>query len=126
VPSPPIPCYLVLLKLPELIVWETKFHTHLKQQAQLFSKGSIRVRGCWVATFRNVLSFYGELLLAPRPTPMMEGHPHLGYFLRGCLFSTFTATLQNRKPYLPSATGWRAILGTRDAPVTEKWDISTR
>jgi len=57
-----------------------------------------------------MLSFYGEMLLAPRPTPMMEGHLHLGHPLRGCWFSIFTATLQNWRPYLPSATGWLAML----------------
>jgi len=35
--------------------------------------------------------FYGEGLLAPRPTPKLEDHPSSD--VRGCLFNLFTATL---------------------------------
>jgi hypothetical protein len=35
--------------------------------------------------FRNMLAFYGEGLLAPRPTPKLEDHPLS--FVRGCLFN---------------------------------------
>jgi hypothetical protein len=35
--------------------------------------------------------FYGEGLLAPRPTPKLEDHPSSA--VRGCLFNLFTATL---------------------------------
>jgi hypothetical protein len=35
--------------------------------------------------------FYGEELLAPRPTPKLEGHPLSA--VRDCLFNIFTATL---------------------------------
>ena len=35
--------------------------------------------------------FYGEWLLAPCPTPKLEGHPSSA--VRGCLFNLFTATL---------------------------------
>ena len=35
--------------------------------------------------------FYGEGLLAPRPTPKLEDHPSSA--VRGCLFNLFTGTL---------------------------------
>jgi hypothetical protein len=37
------------------------------------------------------MCFYGEGLLAPRPTPKLEDHPSSA--VRGCLFNLFTATL---------------------------------
>jgi hypothetical protein len=42
--------------------------------------------------FRNEFVFYGEGLLAPRPTPKLEDHPLS--FVRGCLFNIFAANLQ--------------------------------
>jgi hypothetical protein len=42
--------------------------------------------------FRNEFVFYGERLLAPRPTPKLEDHPLS--FVRGCLFNIFAANLQ--------------------------------
>jgi hypothetical protein len=41
---------------------------------------------------RNMLAFYGEGLLAPRPTPKLENHPFP--FVRCCLFNIFAAKLQ--------------------------------
>ena len=41
--------------------------------------------------FRNYDSFYGEELLAPRPTPKLEDHTLL--VVHGCLFNIFAATL---------------------------------
>jgi hypothetical protein len=49
------------------------------------SRGSIST---WVIL--NIL-FYGEGLLAPRPTPKLVDHPSSA--VRGCLFTLFTATL---------------------------------
>jgi hypothetical protein len=49
------------------------------------SRGSIST---WVIL--NIL-FYGEGLLAPRPTPNPEDHPSSA--VRGCLFNLFTSTL---------------------------------
>jgi hypothetical protein len=54
-------------------------------------------------TFRNKLIFYGEKLLAPRPTSNQEDHPLLT--VRDCLFNLFAATLHIWRPS-PSAT-WR-------------------
>ena len=39
--------------------------------------------------FHNKASFYGEELLAPRPTPKLEEHPL--FALHNCLFNIFTA-----------------------------------
>ena len=41
--------------------------------------------------FRNYDSFYGEELLAPRPSPKLEDHPLLA--VRDFLFNIFAATL---------------------------------
>ena len=43
------------------------------------------------AVMRNVLSFYGKQLLAPRPAPKLEDHPLS--VVCNCLFSIFAATL---------------------------------
>jgi hypothetical protein len=44
-----------------------------------------------VRTFRNNACFYGDELLAPRPTPKLEDHPLSA--LHDCLFNIFAATL---------------------------------
>jgi len=41
--------------------------------------------------FHNEASFYGEELLATRPTPKLEHHPLSA--VRDCLFNTFAAAL---------------------------------
>ena len=41
--------------------------------------------------FRNMIRFYGEELLAPRPTPKLEDHPLCA--IRDYLFNIFAATL---------------------------------
>jgi hypothetical protein len=48
--------------------------------------------------FRNMIIFYGEELLAPRPTPKLEGH--LLSAVRDCLFNVLAATLHIRRPLL--------------------------
>jgi hypothetical protein len=55
-----------------------------------------------LVVFRNKLIFYGEELLAPRPTPKLEDHPMSA--VRDCLFNIFAATLQNWRESPPSAT----------------------
>jgi hypothetical protein len=49
--------------------------------------------------FSNKLIFYGEELLAPRPTNKLEDHPLSA--VRDCLFNIFAATLQNWREPLP-------------------------
>jgi len=44
-----------------------------------------------VFIFRNKTNFYGEELLAPRPTPKLEDHPLSA--VRDCLFNVFAANL---------------------------------
>jgi hypothetical protein len=54
--------------------------------------------------FRNKLIFYGEELLAPRPTPKLEDHPLSA--VRDCLFNIFTASLHNWRASPPSTAMW--------------------
>jgi hypothetical protein len=56
---------------------------------------------------RNKLIFYGEELLAPRPTPKLEDHPLSA--VRVCLFNIFAATLHTWRASPPSATWRRAM-----------------
>jgi hypothetical protein len=51
---------------------------------------------------RNKLIFYGEELLAPRPTPKLEDHPLLA--VHNCLFNIFTSVLHNWRASPPLAT----------------------
>jgi hypothetical protein len=44
-----------------------------------------------IGLFCNMIRFYGEDLLAPRPIPKRENHPLSA--VRDCLFNIFTATL---------------------------------
>jgi hypothetical protein len=60
--------------------------------------------------FRNVASFYGKELLAPRPTPKLEDYALSA--VRDCLFNIFAATLHIR------GRSSIRILSTRHAVVT--------
>jgi hypothetical protein len=67
--------------------------------------------------FVTCLSFYGEVFLAPRPTPKLEDHPLSG--VRGCIFNIFAPTFNIWKPFLhpqPEDAPWR---GGRDPLVME-------
>jgi hypothetical protein len=55
-----------------------------------------------LVNFRNKLIFYGEELLAPRPTPKLVDNPLSA--VPECLFNIFAATLHIWKPSPPSAT----------------------
>jgi hypothetical protein len=57
--------------------------------------------------FRDKLIFYGEELLAPRPTPKLEDHPLS--VVRDCLFNIFATTLHTWRASPPFATWGRAI-----------------
>jgi hypothetical protein len=48
--------------------------------------------------FRNNLIFYGERMLALRPTPELEDHSLS--FVRGCFFNVFAAILHSWRPSL--------------------------
>jgi hypothetical protein len=77
------------------------------------SKKSIHVRGSLILFATNFI-FYGEGLLAPRPTPKLEDR--LLSYVRGCLFNIFAANLQSWRPSLPSATRGRAMLWWQGDP----------
>jgi len=51
--------------------------------------------------------FYGEEMLAIRPTPKLVGHPLSA--VRNCLFIIFTVTLHICRSSFPSATRWIAM-----------------
>jgi hypothetical protein len=54
-------------------------------------------------TCRNkLILFYGEELLAPRPTPKLEDH--ILSVVRDCLFNIFAATLHIKRSSPPSVT----------------------
>jgi hypothetical protein len=63
---------------------------------RLYQRISPVLRLCIV--FCNMVIFYGEELLAPCPTPKLEGHPLSA--VRDCLFNVFAATLHIRRPFL--------------------------
>jgi hypothetical protein len=69
----------------------------VQNSQQPFSKMSVRFRGLCV-WFVTCLSFYGEELLAPRPTPKLEDHPSLA--VRDCSFNICLATLHIWRPFL--------------------------
>jgi hypothetical protein len=91
---------------------ETKFHiTGSKSHVHFLALRSFIQRTHpgprLLMNFRNKLIFYGEELLARRPTSKLEDHPLLA--VRDCLFNVFAATLHIRWPSPPSATWGRAM-----------------
>jgi hypothetical protein len=62
--------------------------------------------------FRNVIIFYDEELLAPRPTPKLEDHPLSA--VRECLFNVFAAILHIRRPFLHPQPEDAPCRGDRD------------
>jgi hypothetical protein len=75
-----------------------------------------------VRMFRNRIRFYGEELLAPRPTPNLEDHPLS--VVRDCLFHIFVATLhiggrsstRNLRTHLVVAARTHLFLSWRQGP----------
>jgi hypothetical protein len=61
---------------------------------------------------RNIIIFYGEEFLAPRPTPKLEDHPLSA--VRDCLFNVFAATLHNWRPFLHPQPEDAPCRGDRD------------
>ena len=59
--------------------------------------------------FRNMVIFYGEELLAPRPTPKLEDHPLSA--VRDCIFA---AALHIRRPFLHPQPEDAPCRGDRD------------
>jgi hypothetical protein len=65
--------------------------------------------------FRNRFIFYGEGLLAKRPTPKPEDH--LLSFAQDCLVNIFAATLHSWRPFLHPQTEDAPWSGDRDQPI---------
>jgi hypothetical protein len=67
--------------------------------AQSFGSRPVKVSSSrFCEMFLKVVSFYGEELLATRPTPKLEDYPLLA--VRECLYSIFVATLCIWKPFI--------------------------
>jgi hypothetical protein len=66
----------------------------------------------FVKYFVTSLSFYGEDLLASRPTAKLEDHPMSA--VRDCLFNTFAATLHIWRPFLHPQPEDAPCRGDRD------------
>jgi hypothetical protein len=62
--------------------------------------------------FRDIIIFYGEEFLAPRPTTKLEDHPLSA--VRDCLFNVFGATLHNWRPFLHPQPEDAPCRGDRD------------
>jgi hypothetical protein len=58
--------------------------------------------------FHNMIRFYGEELLAPRPTPRLEDHPLLA--ILDCLFSIFAAALHTGLEAVPPSATWERVM----------------
>jgi hypothetical protein len=67
--------------------------------------------------FRNILSFCGELLLAPPPTPKLEDH--LLSAVRDCLFNIFAVTLHIWRPFLRPQTEDAPCCGESDTLIVK-------
>jgi hypothetical protein len=77
------------------------------------SRKSVRVLGS-LMTFVTNLFFYGEGLLAPRPTSKLEDH-RLS-FVQGCLFNVFAANIHSWRPSLYPRPEDAPCCGESDPP----------
>ena len=66
-----------------------------------------------------MIRFYGEELLAPRPTPKLGNHPLSA--VRDCLFNTFAATLHTGGCSSIRNLRARHAVGDRDPLITDEY-----
>jgi hypothetical protein len=78
--------------------------------SKLYQRISLGPRLCQM--IRNLVIFYGEELLVPRPNPKLEDHPLSA--VRDCLFNVFTATLHISRPFLHQQPEDAPCRGDRD------------
>jgi len=94
------------------ILWKPKIHCRIHKYPPpvRIQRISPVPRSLWVV--RNMIRFYGEELLAPRPTPKLEDHPSSA--VCDCLFNTFAATLHigGRSSVLKLRTRHAVVTGT--------------
>ena len=73
--------------------------------------------------FVTWLTFYGEELLTPRPTPKLEEHPSSA--LGDCFFSIFAATLRIWRPFLHPQSQDAPCCGDRDPLISTTTTTTT-
>jgi hypothetical protein len=69
----------------------------------------------------NLVIFYGEELLAPRPTPKLEDHPLSA--VSDCLFNVFAATIHIRRSFLHPQPEDAPCHGDRDPLIMDSFQM---